>query len=87
LVLDFKESITGEQNSLDERLALLDTQVKEYLGNILKASQSTSQTDCMIEYLRDMLLKVGENFMPGSSIKNAQGVKYKIARALELAIK
>lgn len=46
------------EHSMDERLALLDEKVRAYLTKALKAQQSTTQTDCMVDYLRDMLLKV-----------------------------
>lgn len=46
------------EHSMDERLALLDEKVRAYLTKALKAQQSATQTDCMVDYLRDMLLKV-----------------------------
>lgn len=58
LIDGFKESMMGMEHSMDERLALLDEKVRAYLTKALKAQQSTQQTDCMVDYLRDMLLKM-----------------------------
>lgn len=48
----------GEEITCEERLNVLDEQVRAYLAKAFKAQHSTKQTDCMIGYLRDMLLKV-----------------------------
>ncbi len=55
---EFKDSTMGEDSTCDERLGLLDEQVRDYLAKAFKAEHSTKQTDCMIGYMRDMLLKV-----------------------------
>ena len=58
----------GEESTCDERLNLLDHQVRTYLAKAFKAQHSVKQTDCMIGYVRDMLLKVrqrsnGDSYM------------------------
>ena len=50
----------GEESTCDERLNLLDEQVRTYLAKAFKAQHSAKQTDCMIGYVRDMLLKVSQ---------------------------
>ena len=54
----FKESLSGQQSSCDERVAALDKQVRDFLSKELKSQQSSEHTDVMVGYLRDMLLKV-----------------------------
>ena len=57
--LGFKsDERTQQAATIKQKLDLLDQAVREHLSLALKAQTCTSQTDCMIGYVRDMLLKV-----------------------------
>lgn len=56
--LGFRESNDGKVQTLEERRAALDEEVRAYLTQALYAQNSSAQIECMIKYLEEMLLKV-----------------------------
>lgn len=73
----FKAKKSEQGQSMEERRLDFDEEVRAYLTQALKAQQSSSQIDCMINYLEELLLKVKiGGLLPAKAAcnKNAQGV-------------